>query len=331
VASVLVHIETDGQTPLDASLGVLGEARRIATTLGAALHAYVQVVSDEHIEPLARTLGLAGADKVQIARGEAVSGPPIWATHGATMLRLCDDLRPVLVLFAADEAGADIAPRLAAGLGAAFVAEPIIESGPRGEVVFSRAVFGATHQRRLAAEDLEQTVVATLMPRLCRRARGEDEAEVHVIDAAEVSAAITYRERRPDPNATLADARVVVLAGAGVRSFETFGLIETLATLLGAEVAATGSLCQKGLASPDQEIGVGVRRIAPEMIVVCGAAGSSASLGAIAGGAEIIAINRDPDAPIFRVAQYGLVGDLDAVLPELIAGLRRRGRVAVTS
>jgi electron transfer flavoprotein alpha subunit len=325
---VLVHIETEGPAPLEASLGVLGEGRRIATTLGAALHAYVQIEPDDDLEAIVRTLGLAGADKVQIARAPRGEGPPIWATHGPAMLAVCDQLRPVLVLLAADEAGADIAPRLAAGLSAAFVAEPVIECGPRGEVVFSRAVFGATHRRRLAAEDLEQTVVATLLPRLCRPAVGHDEA---VVDGPPLDGAIAYVDGRPDPTAFLGHARILVLAGAGVRTFETFGLIESLAAVLGAEVAATNTLCQKGIASADREIGVGVRRVAPDLLVACGASGSSASLGAITGDTDIIAINRDPDAPIFRVANYGLVGDLDAVLPELIATLRRRRSMAVNS
>lgn len=326
---MLVHIETEGPTPLEASLGVLGEGRRIATTLGAALHAYVQLESGDDLETIVRILGLAGADKVQIARAPRAPGPPIWATHGGALLEVCDELRPVLVLLAADEAGADIGPRLAAGLGAAFVAEPVIESGPRGEVVFSRAVFGATHRRRLAAEDLEQTVVATLLPRRCRPARGADEAEVHLIDTTPAGDAISYIAGLPDPSAFLGAARVLVLAGAGVRSFETYGLIETLAAVLGGEVAATGSLCQKGIASADREIGVGVRRVAPDLIIACGASGSSASLGAITGDTDIVAINRDPDAPIFRVADYGLVGDLDVVLPELISALRRRRSRAV--
>lgn len=327
---MLVHIETEGPAPLEASLGVLGEGRRIATTLGAALHAYVQVEQGDDLEAIVRALGLAGADKVQMARARRGKGPPTWATHGAAMLAVCDQLRPVLVLLAADETGADIAPRLAVGLNAAFVAEPVIECGPRGEVVFSRAVFGATHRRRLAAEDLEQTVVATLLPRLCRPARGHDEAEAHVVDGPPASEAIAYLDGRPDPTAFLGHARILVLAGAGVRSFETFSLIESLATVLGAEVAATSTLCQKGIASVDREIGVGVRRVAPELLVACGVSGSSASLGAITGDTEIIAINRDPDAPIFRVANYGLVGELDAVLPELIAALRRRS-TAVSS
>lgn len=328
---MLVHIETEGPAPLEASLGVLGEGRRIATTLGAALHAYVQVEEGDDLTAIVRTLGLAGADKVQISRGRRGAGPPIWATHGPAMLAVCDQLRPVLVLLAADEAGADIAPRLAAGLSAAFVAEPVIECGPRGEVVFSRAVFGATHRRRLAAEDLEQTVVATLLPRLCRPALGHDEAEAHVVDGPPMDQAIAYVDGRPDPTAFLGHARILVLAGAGVRSFETFGLIESLAAVLGAEVAATNTLCQRGIATADREIGVGVRRVAPDLLVACGASGSSASLGAIAGDTEIIAINRDPDAPIFRVANYGLVGDLDTVLPELIAALRRRRSMAVNS
>ena len=310
------------------SLSVLGEARRIATSLGACLHACVRLTDMEEtdVDAVTEKLGRAGADKVHLWRSPPRE-PVLWATHGGELLALCEELRPLMVLLAAGPAGAELAPRLAAALGAAFVAEPVVERGPRGEVVLSRAVFAGTQRRRLAAEEIEQTVVATLPARSCRPAVGGDEAELRIVPRRAPDAAPPQViDVRDDPDAAFDNARVVVVAGAGVKSFETYALVEKLAAALGGIVAATRSLCEKGIAPADREIGVGVRRIAPELLFLCGVSGSGATLSALSGDADLVAIDRDPNARIFRVAQYGLVGALETVLPDLITAVRGRVR-----
>lgn len=331
MASVLVHIEADGLEPTDASLRVLGEGRRIATSLGATLYAHVQLEDGEiDYDELAAVLGRAGADKAVVSRGPAPPGPQLWASHGPALAEACADLRPLVVMLVSGPGGSELGPRLAATLGAAFMAEPQIERGSRDELVFSRAVFGATYRRRLSAEDLEQTLVVTLPARGFQVARGNEDAELRIAEPTTPAGGVDHKGVRADAGAGLEDARVVVIAGAGVDGFETFALVESLADALGGVVGATRSLCAKGVAPPDREVGVGGRPIAPDLVVFCGASGSSASLGAIVGDPDVIAIDRDPDAPIFRVADYGLIGDLALVLPELIRALRtQRNSAAV--
>ncbi len=334
MASLLVHIEVDGPGADGAaalaprSLRVLGEGRRIATSLGACLHACVRLTDDEKadLDGVTEALGRAGADKVHVWRGPS-SEPVLWATHGGELQALCEELHPLLVLLTAGPAGAELAPRLAAALGAAFVAEPALERGPRGEIVFSRAVFAGTQRRRLATEEIEHAVVATLSARSCQAATGGDEAELRLVPPrTTVTPPPEVVAVRDDPDAALENARVVVVAGAGVKSFETYALVEELATALGGVVAATRSLCEKGIAPADREIGVGVRRIAPELLFLCGVSGSSATLSALSGDADLVAIDHDPNARIFRVAQYGLVGNLETLLPDLINAVRARVR-----
>jgi len=338
VASVLVHIEVDGDRPSRASLEALGEGRRIATTLGATLYAFA--VFDEELaavegkrDALAKTLGSGGADKVIMLPRPNRPGPPGWGTHGRYLLEVCEEVRPVLVLLAGDALGRDIAPRLAAKLGAAFVAEPSIECGPRGEIVFSRSVYGATHRRRLAAEELGQAVVATLTPGAYKAAEGDDEAEIIFRrgDEAAEDEGGAFVEASDDPGAGLEAARIVVVAGAGIDSFDSYALLEELARALGGELGATSTLCDKGIAPAEREIGVGARRIAPELILLCAVSGSSATLGALSSDAEIVAINLDPQAPVFRVASYGIVGDVEQIVPELLAALRQKNKQAATS
>src|SRR5262249_19251999 len=133
--------------------------------------------------------------------------------------------------------------------------------------------------------------------------------------------------RAADPAAGLDRARVIVVAGAGVGA-SVYPLVRTLAQVLGGEVAVTRAAVERGLDSSDREVGIGGRRGAPQLYAVCGASGAPEHLLAVAPGARIVAINRDPDAPIFRVASYGLVGDVAEILPALIAAADRRGALA---
>lgn len=334
VANVLVHIEADGNQPTEASLRVLGEGRRIATSLGATLYAHVQIGGDgsaEELGAIAGALGRAGADRAIVSRGPDTSAPAMWSTHGPALCQACADVRPLLVLLAGGATGAELGPRLAANAGAAFLSEPEVERGPNAELVFSRAVYGSTFRRRLSVEELEQTVVVTLPAHRHEPAGGAVDADVRIADRQPSLTGVDYAGATPDPGAILDRARVLVVAGAGVASFETFAQVETLAAVLGGTVAATRALCAKGIAPPEREIGIGARLVAPELLVVCGASGSSANLGAVFGDPDIIAIDSDPDAAIFGVADYGLVGDLDVVLPELIRALRTRPREAAAT
>jgi electron transfer flavoprotein alpha subunit len=352
VACVLVHIEADGDRPTPQALAALGEGRRIASALGATLYA-AAIIPPAAPEPkererkkrggtgnpqrrpttrpghgreeLARALGQGGADKVVLVTADGARGPVLWANTGAALSGACEQLRPALVLFAATAGSSDIAPRLAARLGAAFVADAVLETGPRGEIVFSRSVYGGSFQRRLALDDLERAAVVTLPPGRTP-ARGGDEAEVMVIDAtASRDKRVVHLGDSLSEGAELEAARVVVTAGAGVTA-ETWPLVMALARALGGEVGVTRNACARGLGAADREVGVGARRVAPFLYVSVGASGSQAHMAGVSPDSEIVAIDSDPDAPIFRIASYGLVGTIENVVPGLIAALERGPR-----
>ncbi|MBK7074042.1 MAG: electron transfer flavoprotein subunit alpha/FixB family protein [Myxococcales bacterium] len=307
------------------ALAILGEGRRIASSLGGALYAVAWVAPGADVgtpaQELAAALGGGGADRVVL-----VAGPPrpaLWVTRGALLARVCEQVRPSLIILPSDAGGRDVAPRLAARLGAAYVAEPVVETGPRGEVVLTRAVYDGELWRRLQLDELDQAAVITLSADR-PAAHGADEAELVAlgVDGALPAAPLIVGERA-DAGEAIDQARVLVVAGAGV-SAGAMPLVERLAALLGGEVAGTRGACARGLVAPDREIGVGARGVHPELYVVCGASGSNAHLGAVSLDAEIIAIDRDPRAPIFRAARWGLVGALEDVLPALVAALEAR-------
>lgn len=352
MACVLVHIEVTGDQPSPAALSALGDARRIATALGAALYAAVVVtgapaaarrpeprasaraqtpapgpppitgLDDDATDRLVAALGRGGADKVVLIVS-GTSGPAIWSSMGPALAAACNHLHPALIMFPATPAAADIAPRLAARLGAAFAAHAVVELGPRGEVVFSRNVYGGGYRRRLALDDLDRPVVVTV-PIGHAGARGGDDAELLIFDlgADRDRRVEAIGEPRPAPSPPLREARVIVTGGAGVAA-DTWPLLERLAAVLGGAVGGTRAACERGLVGAEREVGLGAQYVAPVLYVACGASGSAGHLGAISPDAEIVAIDRDPDAPIFRSASYGLVGPIEDVIPTLLAALER--------
>ena len=261
-------------------------------------------------------------------------GPATWTSDGDALAAACDHLRPALILLSATGAGRDLAPRLAARLAAAFMPEPAIARGARGEIVLSRVVYAATHRRRLSIEELGHPVVATLTPGTHHTASGGDAAEVLLLERTAPAGADEHRirwlGRGADPGRALDGAHILVVAGNGVTA-KTWPLLGELAAALGAGLGATRELCERGIAPAHAEIGVGARRAAPQVYVVCGVSESGAHLGGAWSEAEIIAIDRDPDAAIFRVASYGIVGEIERVVPELIAALAASCPVAATS
>jgi electron transfer flavoprotein alpha subunit len=325
VANVLVYIEcTDrGDRPSEASLECLGEARRIASFLGATLSAVLPCAAPPQYgdDDVFAVLGRHGADKVVVISSPELSGPALWVSQGHALAHVCEKVPPSLVLAAATAAGRDLMPRLAARLGAAYVPEPSIEYGPRGDLVMSRTVYGGSFRRRLSADDLERPVVATLTPGSYQKAIGSDDAEAVVMAGPSYHPTLTEVARKPDPGAALDAARVIVTAGAGVAR-EHWGLVREVARTLGGEAAVTRAALAAGLGEPELAIGLTGRSVAPRLYIAVGASGSPAHLQAVSPDTTIVAVNSDPSAPIFRVAAYGIIGDAATVLPKLASALR---------
>jgi electron transfer flavoprotein alpha subunit len=336
-----------GVGALPGAIQALSEGRRLASALGARVHAFVPLarpdadglepgpahaqrhVADDSpaLQALLTDLSQHGADHVLLAPVPA--GPPLWVTHGAALVAACRKLQPLLVLVPSTAAGRDLAPRLAARLEAAYFAEPIL-IGAGAEVLLSRHVYGPGFARRVALEELDRPCVVTLAAGRHRLAFGDDDAEVTTLDRAATAApGCELLNSEVAPGAALDAARVVVTAGAGIGNAESLALVRALAEALGGELGATRSLCERGLVPGERAIDIGARRVAPALYVACAASGSVAHLGAVSPESAIVAINADPDAPVFRSARYGMVGTVEDVIPALLAALERRAQSAV--
>lgn len=326
MASILVYIESVGDSLKDISLEVLGEGRRIASALGAPLHALIPTSTpDLHRDAWLRRLGEGGADRVSFAEAPEVSGPARWANCGMTLHAACIRLQPVLVLMAASDVGQDIGPRLAARMKSDFILEPDVLYHAN-DVEFVWSLHSAEGGWCVGARALRNGSVIAFRPGAHAHAHGATAAsDVSLVLPVEP---LSIRRQRVDYLDSIkidvprhGKTRIVVGAGGGVDSQDTFQLVAEFARQLGAKLAATATLCERGIAPASIVIDSGVCHITADMYIACGSSGSSEHLGALSPQTTIVAINNDPDAPIFGVASYGVVGDLKSVVPALIQAL----------
>jgi electron transfer flavoprotein alpha subunit len=236
---------------------------------------------------------------------------------------------PSLVLLAHTYQTRDFAPALAARLGRPLVTDVQALKGSGPSVAFARPMF----QGKLAADVVPQGPVphfASIQLGALRpdaAARGAAPAPVRVETAQVDAAAIRQRPEPPFQEARqavdLSQAERIVAVGRGIKAQEHMALAQGLADALGAEIAASRPICDSGWLPMERQIGSSGQTVAPKLYVAVGVSGAIQHVVGMKGSRTIVAINKDPEAPIFEVADYGIVGDLFEVVPALTAELKK--------
>ncbi len=317
---ILGEAGADGLRPV--SLEVLAAGRRLADELGGLL---VALILGSGIEAAARDLGAAGADRLLVADDERLSG---LTTESVTAIvaQVIDDLQPSVVLIPGTTLGRDVAPRVAARLGVSLAADCVAFSVEDGNLVAVRPILGGRVQTavKLPSGQLQMATVrpASFEPAV---ASGESpEPEPVTVDLTPNDLRVTVVETVPKETgpANLDGAWAVVAGGRGLKEPENFALVEELAEVLGGAVGATRAVVDAGWRPHHEQIGQTGRTVSPRLYLAIGVSGAIQHNVGMQGADIVVAINRDPDAPIFKVAQFGIVGDLFEVVPALTAELR---------
>lgn len=256
---------------------------------------------------------LAGVTRVLLA-DDALYQHQLAEPCAALVSRLATEYRHVLA--PASTFGKDMLPRAAALLGVGMVADVVaIES----EDIFVRPVYAGNALARV--QSLDAVSLLTIRP-AAFDAAAESGEPVPVEKLAAVPVENSSRFERDELSASerpeLTSARVVVSGGRGLGTKEQFALLEQLADKLNAAIGASRAAVDAGLADNAQQVGQTGKIVAPELYIAVGISGAIQHLAGIKDARVIVAINKDEDAPIFEVADYGLVADLFDVLPELI-------------
>ena len=317
-----ILVEQSQQTASDASLALVSEAARLGGDVTA-------VLIGEDVEALAAATGAAGAATVRLVSGPAYAEYDS-QTHVAALAELVGRHAPDAVLFAATTHGNDLAPRLAARLATGLVTGVTrVELGDGGRLVLTKDVLGGAQVVRCAIPAGVQ-VVTVAAGALGGADTGAAAPTVVVEDvAAPEPSRTTVLERvvtETDGETALEDARVVVSGGRAMGGPEGFGVLRDLAAALGpvAAVGASRPAADAGWVPVHLEVGISGKKVSPDVYLACGISGASQHLAGMSSSKVVVAINSDAGAPIFEVADVGVVGDLFEIVPALAAAVRAR-------
>ncbi len=321
--SILAVLEQQGGEWRRMSFETLAAAQQIGRQLGLPVHA---VVAGSGVEALAGELkgkNLAGAWAVEHPLLE------VYTADGYTIAlrQLIERAGPRLVLFPHTYQVRDFLPRLAASLGHAAVTDVVAHRVQDNALVLVRQLF----QGKLNA-DVRFTGEPPWFASLQAGAYRADQMESGQAKVERFEPALAPEQIRMQPEAPfreaeravdLASAEAIVSVGRGIREAGNLPLVEKLAQTLGAELAASRPICDAGWLPMERQVGSSGQTVAPKLYLAVGISGAIQHLVGMKGSRTVVAINKDPEAPIFEVADYGIVGDLFQVVPALIEEIRK--------
>jgi electron transfer flavoprotein alpha subunit len=259
---------------------------------------------------------MAGVEKVLVADSAALASLSPEAV-AALLARLAEPYTHIVA--AAASTGRDAIPRLAATLDLMPVTDVVAIHGPTR---FDRPIYAGNAIETVSSGQAKQLL--TIRASAFRPAASGNSAPIHPVDGDVASVARFLAAHRTESDLPeLSTAQVVVAGGVSFGSAEKFALVSDLAKVLGAAVGATRAAVDAGYAPNDWQVGQTGKIIAPDLYIAIGISGALQHLAGIQGAKKIIAINKDPEAPLMKIADIALVGDLFEVVPQLIAGLKR--------
>ena len=306
-----------------AALELLGAGRGLADASGGKL---VAVVIGSGAEEAVNTAGAAGADQVLAVDQEDFAA---YSTEAYTdaLCQLTEKYGPSVILTAATKTGRDFGPRAAARLGTGMAADCTgAESDAEGNITWTRPCYGGSLMVKVK-NTAEGPQMASIRPgSFPRPERSEQAAEVirEEVAVSQVRTKILELIRNEGEEIVdLEGAEIIVSGGRGVGSEEKFALVFELARELGATVGASRAAVDAGWVGHMRQVGQTGQIVAPKLYIACGISGAVQHLAGMTGSECIVAINSDPDAPIFSVADYGIVADLKEALPILTEEIRK--------
>jgi electron transfer flavoprotein alpha subunit len=315
MASVWVFVEQDGDGPTTLGLELLAKARRLGEVTAILLGPGSDAVFG--------TLGEHGA--VTVIHADAEDRLPSAPVASALAERAKTD-SPDLILLGQGYNDRDIAGRLSAQLGVGVLSNASDVRLTDGGVETDHEIFGGTQIAMARAAQGPFIVLARPKSFVAEAIGGGAPAvtklELPDVGSAEAKVVESHVEEREGPQ--LGEAAIVVSGGRGLGSPEAYELVEKLGKQLGAATGATRAIVDAGWVPYAKQVGQTGKTVKPDVYIACGVSGAMQHLVGMKDSKTIIAINKDPDAPIFSIADLGVVGDVHKVLPKLIEALQAR-------
>lgn len=309
---------------LNVSLELLGEGRKIADTLGLPLTA---VLLGYDVDEIADKLVKYGADKVYYGDHRLLD---VYTTDGYTKV-ICDLInreKPEIMLIGATTIGRDLGPRISARIHTGLTADCTklgIDLENR-RLMQTRPAFGGNLMATIICPE-HRPQMATVRPGVMEKSKYDKNRTGEIIKFTpdigdeDIRTKVLEIVKGTKAQVQLEDAKVIVSGGRGLGSPEGFKLIESLADKFGAVVGASRATVDAGWIEQSHQVGQTGKTVRPSLYVACGISGAIQHLAGMQESKVIVAINKDPDAPIFKIADYGIVGDLYEIIPEFMEAL----------
>jgi electron transfer flavoprotein alpha subunit len=344
-SGVWVFAEQNNGVLHNGSLELLGCGYGLAQALNEELCA---VLLGNNVKNLVSTLAEYGAEKVYLAQDKKLRTYQTNA-YTNTISDIIKEHKPSIVLYPATSAGRDLAPRIAQRLQVGLTADctELAIDEEEKHLLQTRPAFGGNVMATIVSARTRPQM-ATVRPGVMKALRkGERRETVGAIrespsrsaslenaqfiecevrlDSKDIKTRIleVIKERRRSIN--LQDAKVIVAGGRGIKSKEGVKLLEELASAIGGEVAGSRVVVENGLLPVERQVGQTGQSVSPELYIACGISGAVQHRAGMQNSRIVVAINTDADAPIFTVADYGIVGDLFEIVPAITDAVRKNG------
>jgi len=300
------------------ALEAVSEGKRLADKIGAELSA---AVIGSGVENIGGLLGAYGAAKVYVVDDAALDN---YAPDGyaKALTRIVKDTEPTILLMGCTSTGRDLGAKMAARLATGLAADCTALDIKDGKLVATRPMYAGKVMAEVTCPD-SMPQIATIRPNVFSVEEPDKTKSAEVIKvAAEMSPDELRTRVREVIKAAggavdLTEAQIIVSGGRGMGGAEQFKVLEELAAVLGAAVGASRSAVDAGWRDHQFQVGQTGKTVSPVLYIACGISGAIQHLAGMKTSKVIVAVNKDPEAPIFKVADYGIVGDLFEVVPIL--------------
>jgi len=315
---VWVYIEHKDGNAAPMSFELLGIGKELADNLGSNVCAFV---IGENVENIAKDAFSYGASKVYTVEDAVFKGFRGEAYAKAASF-LLDKYKPEVALFRATSQGTDVSAATAAILGFGLCTDSIGIKVDGGQIKLTRAAFGGNYTVTVVNEKAKPQITtvrpkAFAMPEKDASKQGEIVKESFSVAESELNTKV-IEFIKSEVTVNLVEADIIVSGGRGVGNDEGFKLLKEMADVLGAAVGASRAAVDSGWIPYEHQVGQTGKTVKPKIYIACGISGAIQHLAGMRTSDCIVAINKDPDAPIFKNASYGIVGDYKQIVPKMI-------------
>lgn len=318
---VLVFAEGRDGKLRNVSLEALASAKNIADG-GEIVATIFGTNTDSFLDILAHH----GASKVYTVNHPSLD-QYIADVYKEAFVQVINEVKPDVILLGHTPIGRDFGPKVAQTLGLGMITDNIAIEPVDGKIVFTRPIYAGKAFVKKVIND--EVIIVSIRPNNISMAEADESLNAEKVEISFTPSDTALRVqikdviRKASKGVDLSEAKIVISGGRGTKSKEGFEKLYELADMLGAAVGASRSACDEGYADYSLQVGQTGKVVTPDLYVALGISGAIQHVAGMSNSKVIVAVNKDPEAPIFQIADYGIVGDLFEVLPMLVEEVKK--------